>query len=197
MRRYNEKSQIVIELAKKQGFKTLKELADAAHIQQHHLSQIINEGINNYNNNRWNDTCVRIADLLNSNPEDIFGKPSLSSKIRAIWDREVTLSRGALPIHYDPGYFETRGNEAETELIKKDFLDALSQAMLILRPREAFVIVNHFGLYGNQKQTLEEIGKKMCITPEAVRRIEVRGIERLRHPGRSKELRPFLDVDFN
>lgn len=46
--------------------------------------------------------------------------------------------------------------------------------------REQFVINNHFGLNGFNKITLEEIGNKLGLTREGVRKIQIRALNKLK-----------------
>jgi RNA polymerase primary sigma factor len=57
------------------------------------------------------------------------------------------------------------------------------------------VISLRFGLLDGSQRTLDEVGKLLSLTREGVRQIELRAVERLRHPARSRLLRGFLDID--
>ena len=48
-----------------------------------------------------------------------------------------------------------------------------------LKEREADVLIKRFGLLGDQKKTLEDIGNKYAITRERVRQIEISAIKKL------------------
>ncbi|HOT01152.1 MAG TPA: sigma factor-like helix-turn-helix DNA-binding protein, partial [Acidobacteriota bacterium] len=70
------------------------------------------------------------------------------------------------------------------------------QTMTVLRtltPRESEVIKMRFGLGDGSEHTLEEVGKKFNVTRERIRQIEAKALRKLRHPSRSKKLRPFLN----
>ncbi len=41
--------------------------------------------------------------------------------------------------------------------------------------------------------TLEEVGKEFNFTGERIRQIEAKALRKLRHPGRSKKLKDYLD----
>lgn len=69
----------------------------------------------------------------------------------------------------------------------------LTDSMAGLRPIEQEVLRRRFGLDGDE-ETLAEIGSTMNRGPERVRQIEARALRKLRHPSRSRALRPFLDV---
>ena len=62
-----------------------------------------------------------------------------------------------------------------------------------LTPREEKVIKMRFGLDNGSDHTLEEVGQNFAVTRERIRQIEAKALRKLRHPSRSRKLRPFLD----
>lgn len=62
-----------------------------------------------------------------------------------------------------------------------------------LTAREERVLRMRYGLITNADQTLEEVGRKFNVTRERIRQIESKALRKLKHPGRSKELRSFLE----
>jgi len=76
---------------------------------------------------------------------------------------------------------------ADTEL-----KDRISQVLKTLTRLEEKVLRLRFGLGVDGSQNLDEIGDSFSITAERVRQIDVRGIRKLRHPVRTKALRPYL-----
>ena len=64
-----------------------------------------------------------------------------------------------------------------------------------LTEREAKVLRMRFGIEMNTDHTLEEVGKQFDVTRERIRQIEAKALRKLRHPGRSAELRSFLDKE--
>ena len=45
----------------------------------------------------------------------------------------------------------------------------------------------------NKDHTLEEVGQRFSVTRERIRQIEAKALRKLKHPGRSRILRSFLD----
>ncbi len=134
-------------------------------------------------------TAEEIAKALNMSPEKV---------------REI------MKVAQDPVSLETPiGEEEDSHL--GDFIpdedspapaEAASQAMLreqiievlrTLTPREEQVLTLRFGLEDGRPRTLEEVGKVFNITRERIRQIEAKALRKLRHPGRSKRLKDYLD----
>lgn len=59
------------------------------------------------------------------------------------------------------------------------------------------VLIMRFGLDGEEPKTLEEIGNIFGVTGTRIRDIEAKGLRMLRHPTRSKHLKPYLDDEFD
>lgn len=74
-------------------------------------------------------------------------------------------------------------------LLKEQLMSVLET----LTEREKKVLVLRFGLDDGRSRTLEEVGKEFNVTRERIRQIEAKALRKLRHPGRSKKLRDYLD----
>ena len=74
--------------------------------------------------------------------------------------------------------------EIEYESMKKDVVRLLNN----LKDREQKVITLRFGLDGNQRQTLEDIGKIFGVTKECIRQTESRALNKLKSINLSKGL---------
>ena len=72
------------------------------------------------------------------------------------------------------------------------------KAMLVtLGSRERRILSLRFGLADDLPHTLEDVGKMFKVTRERVRQIEAKALKKLRHPSRSRRLRPFLDMSLS
>ena len=60
-----------------------------------------------------------------------------------------------------------------------------------LPPREVRILDLRYGLNGGETHSLEEIGRRMGVSRERARQIEVRALSRLRHPTRMRLLKGF------
>jgi len=72
-------------------------------------------------------------------------------------------------------------------------LNATSEILESLTPREAKVLRMRFGIGMNTDHTLEEVGKQFDVTRERIRQIEAKALRKLRHPSRSEHLKSFLE----
>lgn len=71
--------------------------------------------------------------------------------------------------------------------------EKIGEVLGTLTPREEKVLRLRFGLEDGRQRTLEEVGKEFNVTRERIRQIEAKALRKLRHPGRSRKLRDFLD----
>jgi RNA polymerase primary sigma factor len=72
--------------------------------------------------------------------------------------------------------------------------DRIEEVLSTLTPREEKIVMYRFGIGDGYSRTLEEVGEMFNVTRERVRQIEAKALRKLRHPVRSKRLRPFVDL---
>jgi len=93
-------------------------------------------------------------------------------------------------------YDVTRDESAvspENELLKESLKTEVTRTLSTIPPREADVLKFYFGLAPIQQPLLiEEIARRLDISPERVRQIKDKAIRRLRHNSRSKILKTYL-----
>lgn len=81
----------------------------------------------------------------------------------------------------------------ETELLKESLKVEITRTLSTIPSREADVLKYYFGLSSMQPPLLiEEIARRLEISPERVRQIKDKAIRRLRHNSRSKILKTYL-----
>ena len=89
------------------------------------------------------------------------------------------------------------------ELISEDDIDVhivaimmkeqLAEALGMLKERERNVLELRYGLIDSEEKTLEDVGKEFNITRERVRQIEVKALNKLRHPSIARRLRDYIE----
>ena len=73
--------------------------------------------------------------------------------------------------------------------LNKDVMKTLD----FLNQREKLILINRFGLDGNNKKTLEEIGKTLGFSKERIRQIENIAIRKLKEKDEIKHLKEYLN----
>jgi len=78
----------------------------------------------------------------------------------------------------------------DKKLFYKEINSIVGTAMVTLTARERTILVDRFGLTGNEEMTLEEIGRKMGLSRERVRQLEreAKGKLRILLAAREREL---------
>jgi RNA polymerase primary sigma factor len=104
------------------------------------------------------------------------------------FDRETEAAMGETIIDHRPSSLV---ENISREQLKSRLADVLTE----LNERQRAVISLRFGLLDGSQRTLDEVGKLLSLTREGVRQIELRAVERLRHPARSHLLRGFIDTE--
>jgi len=91
-------------------------------------------------------------------------------------------------------FIEDKNVEAPMEAATTSgLLNATTDILESLTPREAKVLRMRFGIGMNTDHTLEEVGKQFDVTRERIRQIEAKALRKLRHPSRSEHLKSFLE----
>lgn len=75
----------------------------------------------------------------------------------------------------------------------KLLLEKIDEVLNTLEPREKEILIYRYGLFGKKEETLDEVGKRMDLSRERVRQIEMRALRKLRFPNRSRKLIDFFN----
>ncbi len=139
-----------------------------------------------------------------------LGREPTSEEIAQRMDIPVSKVRKVLKIAQEPISLETPiGEEEDSHLgdfipdtnvvspsdavINLNLKEQTDNVLKTLTPREERVIKMRFGVGEGSEHTLEEVGQSFAVTRERIRQIEAKALRKLRHPSRSKRLKPFLE----
>jgi len=142
-----------------------------------------------------------------------LGREPQAEEIAKRMDMHVSKVRKIMKIAQEPISLETPiGEEEDSHLgdfiedrgvispidhvIVANLKEQTSKVLRTLTPREEQVLKMRFGVGDGAEHTLEEVGRSFNVTRERIRQIESKALRKLRHPSRSKKLRPFLDATF-
>lgn len=81
----------------------------------------------------------------------------------------------------------------ENSIIVASLRDNISKVLHTLTDKEQEVLTLRFGLNDGKTRTLEEVGKIFGVTRERIRQIEVKALNKMRHPSRRKYLEDFTN----
>src|SRR5437660_4049088 len=137
-----------------------------------------------------------------------LGREPTSEELAMRMDVTIEKVRSTRKIAQTPVSFETPiGEEEESHL--GDFIEDKAVAspsdtairlslqknvacmLKHLNPREERIIRMRFGFEDGNPRTLEEVGQTFDVTRERIRQIEAKALRKLRHPTRSRLVRPF------
>ena len=139
-----------------------------------------------------------------------LGREPTSEEIAQRMDIPVSKVRKVLKIAQEPISLETPiGEEEDSHLgdfipdtnvvspseavINLNLKEQTDNVLKTLTPREERVIKMRFGVGEGSEHTLEEVGQSFAVTRERIRQIEAKALRKLRHPSRSRRLKPFLE----
>ncbi|MCL2833050.1 MAG: RNA polymerase sigma factor RpoD/SigA [Treponema sp.] len=102
----------------------------------------------------------------------------------------LNMTNGFIPVDMDnrndeygiiEDIYEDYTYSPEQQLMRKSSRDATLKALKSLKNRERRILMYRYEFNGEEKPTLKNIGEKMGISPETVRQIEIRAINKMRN----------------
>jgi RNA polymerase primary sigma factor len=105
----------------------------------------------------------------------------------------ISLTKGTFSIHPGPGeetsmdFYEDYTYNPERALLKKSSRDETIRFLGHLKDRERRIVMYRYRFDGGKRYTLKKISEKMGISPETVRQIEMKAMQKMRL--RADELR--------
>lgn len=137
--------------------------------------------------NTYRPVCVTLSSILDIDCATLFPRALYAQSWPTNFSTNIPLATfvglgAAKHLTLPPSSFEAVANQELREL--------MTAAVATLTPRETLVITRRFGLDGEGERTLEEIGHDQGCGRERIRQIEAKAMRKLRHPSRSRRLRP-------
>ncbi len=86
---------------------------------------------------------------------------------------------------------DSKAINPEKSVVVDNLQKIMDRLLKTLTFREELVIRKRFGIANELESTLEDVGKEFAVTRERIRQIESKALRKLRHPSRSKKLKPF------
>lgn len=135
-------------------------------------------------------TATELAEMLEMSMEEV--KTSMNNTGRHLSMDAPMREDGDSGNMYDLMHNPEQPDPSE-DLMNDSLRQEVERSLNGLTGREGDVIRLYFGLGGNPPHTLEEIGRKFDLTRERVRQIKEKAIRRLKHAGRGRSLRTYLE----
>ena len=141
--------------------------------------------------NTYRPICVTLSDILDIDCATLFPQALYAQSWPKNFSTNIPLATfvglgAAKHLTLPPSSFEAVANRELREL--------MTAAVATLTPRETRVITRRFGLDGEGERTFEEVAQEYAVCRERIRQIEAKAMRKLRHPSRSRRLRPFVSV---
>lgn len=96
----------------------------------------------------------------------------------------------------EAGFVPKQIESAESHIDKLEFRQLINETLETLTPREEKVIKMRFGLNKDGREyQLDEIARYFGVTRERIRQIEAKALKQLRHPNRSRALKPYFGME--
>ena len=153
---------------------------------------------------RKEETLRRIQKVYHTLTQSLKRQPRLEEIAREVnascEDVELllNLTHGFIPIDMDnkndeygiiEDIYEDYTYSPEQMLMRKSSRDATLKALKALKTRERRILMYRYQFSGDEKPTLKNIGDRMGLSPETVRQIEIRAINKMRNL--SADLKPY------
>jgi RNA polymerase primary sigma factor len=122
-----------------------------------------------------NPTVDEISEETGFTPRTIRISIRTSSKIVSIDDNLFPGSDLTLA-----DTLSADNERVDATLVKKEYLDLLSDSLSVLTEKEKKIIQRRFGLDGFKEETLENIGLSFGLTRERIRQIEAKALTKIR-----------------
>ncbi len=92
---------------------------------------------------------------------------------------------------------DEQANSPIKETLRTLLKEELGQAIGQLSEREKQILILRYGLQDDHQRTLKDVAREFNITRERVRQIEIKALEKLKHPKRKERLQKYREMLHN
>ena len=131
-----------------------------------------------------------IADALGITEEELV---EINQYMNSISSLDTPLDEGDGDDTVESLIPDTNAIDPEESCEQADMLASINKVLATLSDREAEILCLRFGLNGHQAMTLEEVGEHEGLTKERIRQLEIKALQKLRNPNRSRLLKDYLE----
>ena len=131
-----------------------------------------------------------IADALGITEEELV---EINQYMNSISSLDTPLDEGDGDDTVESLIPDTNAIDPEESCEQADMLASINKVLATLSDREAEILCLRFGLNGHQAMTLEEVGEYEGLTKERIRQLEIKALQKLRNPNRSRLLKDYLE----
>lgn len=141
--------------------------------------------------NAYRPICLTLSSILDIDCATLFPQALYAQTWPTNLSVDIPLATfvglgAAKHLTLPPSSFEAVAN--------RELRERMTAAVATLTPRETRVITRRFGLDGQGERTLDEVAQEHAVCRERIRQVEAKAMRKLRHPSRSRTLRPFVSV---
>jgi len=131
-----------------------------------------------------------IADALGISEKELI---EINQYMNSISSLDTPLDEGDGDDTVESLIPDTKAIDPEENCEQADMLATINKVLATLSDREAEILRLRFGLDGHQAMTLEEVGEYEGLTKERIRQLEIKALQKLRNPNRSRLLKDYLE----
>jgi RNA polymerase sigma factor (sigma-70 family) len=187
------KNNLILTAIEDMGYTNLHKFSKDTHVSLTGLYDLINLkdppiGVGG----NFSKVAKQLMEALGACPTDLWTEEQLTLTLKKN-SQEKNLSKEALRVALRSDARSLIGLDyPEQEVAEKEAVQAVSEALDSLTPREAKILKLRFGIGEEDEHSLEEAGEKFKVSRERIRMMEAKALRKMRHPSRSEKLRTLL-----
>ena len=187
------KNNLILTAIEDMGYTNLHKFSKDTHVSLTGLYDLINLkdppiGVGG----NFSKVAKQLMEALGACPTDLWTEEQLTLTLKKN-SQEKNLSKEALRVALRSDARSLIGLDyPEQEVAEKEAVQAVSEALDSLTPREAKILKLRFGIGEEDEHSLDEVGEKFEVSRARVRMLEMKALRKMRHPSRSEKLRSFL-----